>query len=506
MWRAVDVGRPLPDDPHAVSVCLPTWGHVIAYEEGDRDLIDRFFTGYPRFCCHRYQQRLFEAAAPLAGHGERALVFPSIASARRCAGFLLKNNVPGARACDWPDAGLAVALFPAEAYATARLYWRFSGEVIGSRRAAAILGGLRGSEEGGIIDGGGGLVSSGEGARARDLVRGRLADLAEQTADCVFLFPSGMAAIAAVQRVLTALRPGLPTLQVDFPYVDVLKVQQHFGAGAEFNLWRDASEERELFERIDRGSLAAIYAEVPSNPLLRCVDLPRLHGAAVAAGVPLVVDDTVGTPVNLRAQAYADVVTSSLTKYFSGAGNVMAGCAIVSAAGPFARVLCEGLAEAEAEAGGLADADAVVLELNSRDFPRRMARINRTTEALVGHLRQHPGLAVHFPDLSHGSNYRRLMRAPGAGVGEMEPGGGGLFSMVLESEEAAVAFFDALRVSKGPSLGTNFTLACPYTLLAHYDELEWAAGCGVASHLVRVSVGLEDADDLCQRFDEALRA
>lgn len=78
--------------------------------------------------------------------------------------------------------------------------------------------------------------------------------------------------------------------------------------------------------------------------------------------------------------------------------------------------------------------------------------------------------------------------------------------MVLESEEAAVAFFDALRVSKGPSLGTNFTLACPYTLLAHYDELEWAAGCGVASHLVRVSVGLEDADDLCQRFDEALRA
>jgi cystathionine gamma-synthase len=55
-------------------------------------------------------------------------------------------------------------------------------------------------------------------------------------------------------------------------------------------------------------------------------------------------------------------------------------------------------------------------------------------------------------------------------------------------------FFDALNVFKGPSLGTNFTLACPYTLLAHYTELDWAEGFGVDRRLVRVSVGLEHVD------------
>jgi len=51
-------------------------------------------------------------------------------------------------------------------------------------------------------------------------------------------------------------------------------------------------------------------------------------------------------------------------------------------------------------------------------------------------------------------------------------------------------------VNKGPSLGTNFTLVCPYTLLAHYCELDWAASFGVPGHLIRVSVGLE-APEVC---------
>ena len=59
-------------------------------------------------------------------------------------------------------------------------------------------------------------------------------------------------------------------------------------------------------------------------------------------------------------------------------------------------------------------------------------------------------------------------------------------------------------MNKGPSLGTSFTLACPYTQLAHYDELDWAATYGVSGHLLRVSVGLEDPVDLSERFQQAL--
>ncbi|HEY1052206.1 MAG TPA: PLP-dependent transferase, partial [Prosthecobacter sp.] len=84
-------------------------------------------------------------------------------------------------------------------------------------------------------------------------------------------------------------------------------------------------------------------------------------------------------------------------------------------------------------------------------------------------------------------------------------GYGCLFSFTLKNpEQTSAPFYDALRVCKGPSLGTNFTLACPYTLLAHYDELEWVESCGVSRWLIRVSAGLEDTQELIARFDEAL--
>ena len=69
---------------------------------------------------------------------------------------------------------------------------------------------------------------------------------------------------------------------------------------------------------------------------------------------------------------------------------------------------------------------------------------------------------------------------------------------------SAIQTSNSLRVSKGPSLGTNYSLACPYTLLAHYGELGWAEDCGVPRDLVRISTGLEEVDDLVGRFEEAL--
>lgn len=65
-------------------------------------------------------------------------------------------------------------------------------------------------------------------------------------------------------------------------------------------------------------------------------------------------------------------------------------------------------------------------------------------------------------------------------------------------------FYDNLQVNKGPSLGTNFTLVCPYTMLAHYFELDWADSFNVPSHLIRISVGFEDESEIIRRFSDAL--
>ena len=76
-------------------------------------------------------------------------------------------------------------------------------------------------------------------------------------------------------------------------------------------------------------------------------------------------------------------------------------------------------------------------------------------------------------------------------------------SISFHTQEQAKTFYDQLRLSKGPSLGTEFSLACLYTLLAHYDEMEWATSCGLDPYLVRLSIGCEETDDLIGRLRDA---
>jgi cystathionine gamma-synthase len=94
--------------------------------------------------------------------------------------------------------------------------------------------------------------------------------------------------------------------------------------------------------------------------------------------------------------------------------------------------------------------------------------------------------------------YDHLLRTDG--------GHGCLMSFVLKDKAKTPRVYDAMEFCKGPSLGTNFTLVCPYTLLAHYDELDWAESCGVDRALLRVSVGLEPAEIIIERMKRALEA
>ena len=80
----------------------------------------------------------------------------------------------------------------------------------------------------------------------------------------------------------------------------------------------------------------------------------------------------------------------------------------------------------------------------------------------------------------------------------------GLISIVLHQKQLAPLFYDNLNIAKGPGFGTNFTLACPYAVLAHYNELEWCRDCGVEPSLVRVWVGLDPAEHLIDIFSRAL--
>ncbi|SKA86554.1 cystathionine gamma-synthase [Prosthecobacter debontii] len=488
LWEADSLGSPLPDHDFGVSVSLPLWKHVVGYEEGDPEVVSKFRSGYPRFCCPPAISEAFGLAElELAAEGERAIVFPRLVHAQRCVEFIAREGFSG-RALEWTDEKHGVALFPAEAYLKARRFWRFCGEVVSTRQACHILG--RTIDEP--------TVTVEEGRAASALIRQRLADLAGQKAEDVFLFPSGMAANFAVHRMLTTLFPERKTIQLDFPYVDVLKLQQMFGRGAHFLPLVDETEYEQLKGLLAGEKIAGLFCEAPSNPLLRCVDLPRLLKIRhdVQPEVPLIIDDTVSTSVNADACRAADIVTSSLTKSFSGIGDVLAGSVILNRASPHHAAFSAFLKEHADH--DLWHADAVALEANSRDFVQRAQTMSRNAEALADHLRDHPLVErVWHAKTDGGVGYETLRRENG--------GYGCLFSFLLkDAARTSEPFYDALRVCKGPSLGTNFTLVCPYTLLAHYEELDWAESCGVPRYLIRVSAGLEDIQDLVARFDEAL--
>lgn len=487
LWEADSLGSPLPDDDFGVSVSLPLWRHVVGYEEKDPEVVSKFRSGYPRFCCPPAISRLFEAAeADLAAAGERCLVFPRTVHAERCLAFIARAGFTG-RAQTWGDETLGVAVFPEAAHDSARRFWRFCGEMVSTRQASHALG-LHAC-----------TATPAEGAEANRVIRERLAGLAGQEVEDVFLFPSGMAACYAVHRLLTALRPDRKTVQLDFPYVDVLKLQQTFGRGAHFLPLLADHEYDELEALLGSEPVAGIFCEAPSNPTLRCADFARLQGLLNRAGrVPVVVDDTIATVAHVDACRIADVVTASLTKSFSGAGDVMAGSVILNRASPFHAEFSAFLrAHADHE---LWRGDAVALEQNSRDFESRVAVMSRNALALAEFLRAHPRVArVWHPKEEGGAGYEFIRRPQG--------GYGCLVSFLLkDAAEGSPRVYDALRICKGPSLGTNFSLACPYTLLAHYDELDWTESCGVPRHLIRVSAGLEGTADLLGRFTEALRA
>jgi cystathionine gamma-synthase len=499
---AEELGSPLPANEHAVSVSLPLWEHNVGYEEGDPQVVGRMRSGYPRFFLHPLVVRLFdECTARFAKQGECCFAFPSRRVADTCATYVQRHTGHSSRVISLNQEEVCVVCLPTEAAPVAKEFWQHAGEIVSSRLAAAVLAGAA-KRQADAAPNSREAVSSLAGAAAEKLsLKQRIAAAVECDPGDVYLFPTGMAAVYTAYRAFQRLRPGRRSIQYGFPYVDILKVQQRFAdadGGVALYPHGTADELAQVEQLLQAEAIMGLFCEFPGNPLLRSPDLKRLAELARRHRFPLLVDDTLGAFINVNALPAADVLANSLTKFFSGRGDVMGGSLVLNARGPFYRELQQ-LLDAEYE-DLLFAADAVVLERNSRDFRDRVARINRTAERLCDHLRQHPAVAhVYYPNYETPDNYRAFQR-PGGGFG-------GLFSLLLhDSARTAPACYDALRICKGPNLGTNFSLCCPYTLLAHYHELEFAESCGVSRYLLRVSVGLEDADWLIARFDATLAA
>ncbi|KAF8903932.1 pyridoxal phosphate-dependent transferase [Gymnopilus junonius] len=361
-------------------------------------------------------------------------------------------------------------------------------------------------------------------AKKEDLVVGpSKRGIADVAADDVYLFPSGMASIWSAHNMALSVRPPAKSICFGFPYADTLKVLEKWGPGSCFFGFGTDSDIDELEKMLEEESkldpskppILALFTEFPSNPLLRSPNLRRLRALADQYDFLIVVDETVGNYVNVEVLPHADIVVSSLTKVFSGASNVMGGSLVLNPKGRHYDALKAHLND-NYEDDIYFDEDAIYMERNSRDFKHRIRIIDANAEAacdflrsrsVVGGYTSSPAIKeVYYPKYITRENYDAC-RIQSIDPEDGKTGGfGGLFSLTFTSIAASKAFFDALPCYKGPSLGTNFTLACPFTILAHFAELDWAAQYGVEAGLVRISVGMEDTVTLLQSFETALKA
>ena len=241
-----------------------------------------------------------------------------------------------------------------------------------------------------------------------------------------------------------------------------------------------------------------LYLETVSNPTLVVADIAALADLGHRHGASVVVDNTFASPYLCRPlELGADIVVESATKYLSGHSDVLAGIVAGS------RAAIDAVREAQVQTGGTIAPFAAFLVLRGiATLAVRMERHAATAAALAAWLETEPGVArVHYPGLaSH----------PGRAVAARQlANGGGMLAVELAGGAAAGrAFIDALRIpERTASLGSIHTIVVhPPTTTHRQLRPAELVEAGIAPGLLRVSVGLEDLDDLRADFARGLVA
>jgi cystathionine gamma-synthase len=312
-------------------------------------------------------------------------------------------------------------------------------------------------------------------------------------AEAALAFASGMAAEAAL--FLAHGRAGIVcigdayggTLELIGQQLPLLGIPTHLLLGSELDRLDD----------LLAGGARLIFLETPSNPTLEVFDVAEIAARAHARGALLVVDNTFASPVNQQPLALgADLVVHSATKYLGGHSDITAGAlmgpkALVDAVWPWRKNLGQ----------TPAPETAALLARSLRTLVVRVRQQNATALAVAQAMASHPRVArVLYPGLPSFPGHALAAR-------QMAGFGGMLTIEVAADGAAASAVVDRLKLfAIAPSLGGVESLATqPVTTTHHGLDPEERARRGITDSMVRLSIGLEDAQDLIDDLHQALR-
>ena len=308
-----------------------------------------------------------------------------------------------------------------------------------------------------------------------------------------FAFGSGMAAITAV---LSLFRTGDKVLISKNVYGGTFrvldKVFKSFGLGCAL---ADTGDVAALDAAITPG-VKAVLVESPANPLLTVSDLAAVAFVAKRRGLLMIVDNTFMTPYLQKPLALgADIVVHSATKYLGGHSDLVAGLAVTNRP-----EIAERLAFIQNATGGvLGPFDSFLLIRGIKTLAVRMDRHVANAEALAARLAAHTDVSrVWYPGLKdfpgHDVQFRQAKN------------GGAMISFELADGKDHCAFFRALRlVTLAESLGGVESLVCHPASMTHASiPKETREKVGITDRLIRLSVGIEDVDDIWSDVKNAI--
>jgi len=248
------------------------------------------------------------------------------------------------------------------------------------------------------------------------------------------------------------------------------------------------------FEKAIRKNTKVIYVETPSNPLLKITDLVGVSKIARKHGIITIIDNTFASPVNQNPIDYGiDIVTHSGTKYIGGHSDICCGAMVSS------KKLTEQIKQSALHFGGSLDAQTCYLvERSLKTIVLRVRQQNENALAIAKFLEAEPKVGKVF--------YPGLKNHPGYGIAKKQmPGGfGGMLSFEIKTDPAR--FIKKLNyIKRAISLGgVESTITQPVkTSHAKLTPAERKA-VGISDKLLRLSVGIEEAEDLINDIKEAL--
>jgi cystathionine gamma-lyase len=305
--------------------------------------------------------------------------------------------------------------------------------------------------------------------------------------------------MAATGTLLELLDSGAHVIAMDDLYGGTFRlfdaVRQR-SAGLQFT-FADLSVEGAL-EAALREDTRMIWIETPTNPLLKLVDLEAVAAVAKKRGILTVMDNTFASPWNQRPlDCGFDIVMHSATKYLNGHSDMVGGVVVVGDNPE----LAERLAYLQNAIGGVAGPfDSFLAHRGLKTLPLRMRQHNESALAIARHLEGHAAVErVWYPGLESHPQFALAQR--------QMSGFGGMVSVVLKGDlTTATRFLENTRIFQlAESLGGIESLVEHPAIMTHASiPAEQRAELGIDDTLVRLSVGIEDVDDLIGDIEQAL--